>query len=250
MPAEGRGLGSRGTRKGGRDRGDWRKPTSPDFGSEIPDGVACGSEASARPPRGGAGGTGAGGTTAASVAGSEARGGVREDVRFPGGRPQSGRERRTGRTARPRVCERMISNESPVREIRTLGSMSGERKRSRSGVRGTGGMALDAGIRAPSTARPARLFSTLRYAPPHHLRRLSPLLQSHWALLRPIAMPPLQGRVPSGLRIVSISGPARMPVRCARAATETENLSSGAGPKPTTRCCATPLFPAAAIYRP
>ena len=107
------------------------------------------------------GGTGAGGTAAASVAGSEARGGVREDVRFPGGWPQSGRERRSGRTARLRVCERMISNESPVREIRTLGSMSGERKRSRSGVRGTGGMALDAGIRAPSTARPARLSSTL-----------------------------------------------------------------------------------------
>ena len=41
MPAEGRGLGSRGTRKGGRDRGDWRKPTSPVLGSEIPDGVAC-----------------------------------------------------------------------------------------------------------------------------------------------------------------------------------------------------------------
>ena len=104
------------------------------------------------PGRRGAAVGGAGGAAAASVAGSKARGGVREDVRFPGGRPQSGRERRTGRTARPRVCERMISNESPVREIRTLGSMSGERKRSRSGVRGTGGMALDAGIRAPSTA--------------------------------------------------------------------------------------------------
>ena len=76
------------------------------------------------------GSTGAGDIAAASVAGAEARGGVREDVRFPGGRSQSGRERRTGRTARLRVCERMISNESPVREIRTLGSMSGERKRS------------------------------------------------------------------------------------------------------------------------
>ena len=91
------------------------------------------------------------------------RAGLREDVRFPDGRPQSGRERRTVRTARFRVCERMISNESPVREIRTLGSMSGERKRSRSGVRGTGGMALDAEICAPSTARPARLSSTLRW---------------------------------------------------------------------------------------
>ena len=108
------------------------------------------------------GSTGAGDTEAASVAGSEARGGVREDVRFPGGRTQSGRERRTGRTGRLRVGERMISNESPVREIRTLGSMSGERKRGRSGVRGTAGMTLGAGIRAPSTARPARLSSTLR----------------------------------------------------------------------------------------
>ena len=164
MPAEGRGLGSRETRKGGRDQGDWRKPTSPVYGSENPDGDACGSEASAGPPLGGGRGHGRGGTAAASVAGSEARGGVREDVRFPGGWPQRGRERRSGRTARHRVCERMISNESPVREIRTLGSMSGERKRSRSGVRGTGGMALDAGIRAPSTARPARLSSTLRQA--------------------------------------------------------------------------------------
>ena len=76
------------------------------------------------------GSTGAGDTAVASVAGAEARGGVREDVRFPGGRSQSGRERRTGRTAQLRVCERMISNESPVREIRMLGSMSGERKRS------------------------------------------------------------------------------------------------------------------------
>ena len=105
------------------------------------------------------GGTGAGGTAAASVAGSEARGGVREDVRFPGGRPQSGRERRTGRAARPRVCERMISNESRVREIRTLGSMSGERKRSRSGVRGTGGMAPESVLPPPLDRR--ALSSTL-----------------------------------------------------------------------------------------
>ena len=60
MPAEGRGLGSRGTRKGGRDRGDWREPISPVYGSEIPDGVACGSEASAGPPRGGGRGHGRG----------------------------------------------------------------------------------------------------------------------------------------------------------------------------------------------
>ena len=80
------------------------------------------------------GSTGVGDTPVASVAGAEVRGGVRDDVRFPGGRSQSGRERRTGRTTQRRVCERMISNESPVREIRTLGSMSGEGKRSRSGV--------------------------------------------------------------------------------------------------------------------
>ena len=79
------------------------------------------------------GGPGAGDTAAASVAGAEAGGGDREDARFPGGRPQSGRERRTGRMARLRVCERMISNESPVREIRMLGSMSGERKRGQGG---------------------------------------------------------------------------------------------------------------------
>ena len=33
-------------------------------------------------------------------------------------------------TREPHVGERMISNEIPVREIRTLGSMSGERRRS------------------------------------------------------------------------------------------------------------------------
>ena len=121
-------MAREGRRKGGKDLGGWHEPISPAFGSETPDGVAWGSEASAGPPA--VGSTGAGVTAAASVAGAETRGGVREDARFPGGRPQNGRGRRTGWTARRRVGERMTSNESPVREIRTLGSMSGERKRS------------------------------------------------------------------------------------------------------------------------
>ena len=49
---------------------------------------------------------------------------------------------------------------SPVREIRALGSLS-RGTRSRSGVEGMGEMALDAGIHAPLTSRPARLSSTL-----------------------------------------------------------------------------------------
>ena len=40
-----------GRREGGRNDGDWRESISPDFGSETPDGVACGSEASPRPSR-------------------------------------------------------------------------------------------------------------------------------------------------------------------------------------------------------
>ena len=48
MPAEGRGLGSRATRE--RRQGP---RTSPDYGSEIPDGATCGSEASSRWPRSG-----------------------------------------------------------------------------------------------------------------------------------------------------------------------------------------------------
>lgn len=76
---------------------------------------------------------GADDTAAESVAGPEARGGVREDVRLPGGRSQSGRERWTRRTAEFCVGEWMISNESPVWEIRTLGSMTGKRKRGQGG---------------------------------------------------------------------------------------------------------------------
>ena len=77
----------------------------------------------------------------------------------------------------------MISNESRVREIRMLGSMSGERKRSRSGVRGTGGMALDAGIRAPSTARPARLSSTLLRSVAAVASRKDQVKEGHWGEL-------------------------------------------------------------------
>ena len=58
----------------------------------------------------------------------------------------------------------MSLNERAVREIRTLGAMSGERKRSRSGVEGMGEMALDAGIHAPFTTRLARLSPTLQVA--------------------------------------------------------------------------------------
>ena len=58
----------------------------------------------------------------------------------------------------------MSSNERAVRALRTLGSMSGEGKRSRSGVEGIGEMALDAGIHAPFISRLARPSSTLQVA--------------------------------------------------------------------------------------
>ena len=59
--------------------------------------------------------------------------------RSPGRRALAGRQprdcgRNAGRwQAQLRVGESMISSESPVREIRTLGSMSGERKRGQGG---------------------------------------------------------------------------------------------------------------------
>ena len=43
-----------------------------------------------------------------------------------------------GADAKLRESEGMISNESRVREIRTLGSLSGERNRGQGGDRGTG----------------------------------------------------------------------------------------------------------------
>ena len=100
---------------------------------------------------------------AAPVAVSEAQGGVREVRALPrrGAVGELRPDTPECPAAQLRVSEGMISNESRVREIGTLGWTSGERKRGRSRVRGTGGMALDAGIRAPSTARPARLSSTL-----------------------------------------------------------------------------------------
>ena len=62
MPAEGRGLNSRGTsERGDRDHGDWREPPNSGHGSATPAGVACASEGSPELPRGaGAGGTGGG----------------------------------------------------------------------------------------------------------------------------------------------------------------------------------------------
>ena len=52
-------------------------------------------------------------------------------VRFPDGRPWRGRgrERLGGRSGQLPVGEGRLSTESPVREIRTLSSMSGERNR-------------------------------------------------------------------------------------------------------------------------
>ena len=81
----------------------------------------------------------------------------------PGRRALAGRQPHDGgrnagrRQAQLRVGESMISSESPVREIRTLGSMSGERKRGQGGEWGTGMMAKAAGKRPlppPSTSAP------------------------------------------------------------------------------------------------
>ena len=60
-----------------------------------------------------------------------------------------------------RVGESMLSNESPVRKIRTLGSMHGEVKRGQAGDRGTGSMAKAAGISLPLRPQRVRLSSTL-----------------------------------------------------------------------------------------
>ena len=50
---------------------------------------------------------------------------------------------------------------STVRGIRMLDSMSGKRKPSRSGVEGIGGMAMNAGVRAPLTSGLEHSSSTL-----------------------------------------------------------------------------------------
>ena len=71
--------------------------------------------------------------------GGRAGGWVGSWRRSPGRRALAGRQphdcgRNAGRRqAQLRVGESMISSESPVREIRTLGSMSGERKRGQGG---------------------------------------------------------------------------------------------------------------------
>ena len=60
-----------------------------------------------------------------------------------------------------RVAESMLSNESPVRKVRTLGSMHGDRKRGQGGDRGTGTMAKAAGISLPLRPQQVRLASAL-----------------------------------------------------------------------------------------
>ena len=60
-----------------------------------------------------------------------------------------------------RVAEIMLSNESPVRKVRTLGSMHGERKRGQGGDRGTGTMAKAARISLPLRPQQVRLSSAL-----------------------------------------------------------------------------------------
>ena len=73
-----------------------------------------------------------------------------------------------GREKHPWVCgwihavqQRYSKHSSPVREMCTLDSMSGKRKRSRSGVEGIGGMAMDAGVHAPLTSGLEHPASTL-----------------------------------------------------------------------------------------
>lgn len=83
-------------------------------------------------------------------------------MRFPGGSPHSGWERRTRRKARRRVGARIIANESRVRETRMLGSMSGGRDRGQGGDRGTGTGARVAGelLLPPSSTTAPLLDST------------------------------------------------------------------------------------------
>ena len=60
---------------------------------------------------------------------------------------------------RPQVQLRVA--ESPVRKVRTLGSMHGDRKRGQGGDRGTGTMAKAAGISLPLRPQQVRLASAL-----------------------------------------------------------------------------------------
>ena len=61
------------------------------------------------------------------MAGSAVREGVLQEVCIPSDRPEWGRECWTERTVQLSAGEGMILNESESREIRTLGSTSGER---------------------------------------------------------------------------------------------------------------------------
>ena len=94
---------------------------------------------------------------------SEAQGTVRKTRALPEGEAADGL--RLGTPESPesqlRVSEGMVSNESRVRESRTLGSMSGERNRGQGGDRGTGTGARVVGellIAPSSTSAPPRLY--------------------------------------------------------------------------------------------
>ena len=77
----------------------------------------------------------------------------------------AGRRFGTPEGADSQLCggESMISNESPVWKVRTLGSMSRERKRGQGGDRGTGTMAKALGNCYSLHPRQVRLSSTLQF---------------------------------------------------------------------------------------
>ena len=164
MPAEGRASGREDRQKGDRDPRDWREPPSSGNGSETPAGVACESEGSLGLPRGaGAGPRRRPCRQSRRWLSRKHRVKSGKVVRFPDGRPWRihGRERLRVRTEQLPVGEGMISNQSPVRENRTLGSMSRERNRDQGGDRGTGTRAKAVSNRYSLHPRQARLSSTL-----------------------------------------------------------------------------------------
>ena len=77
----------------------------------------------------------------------------------------AGRRFGTPEGADSQLCggESMISNESPVWKVRTLGSMSRERKRGQGGDRGTGTVAKAVGNCYSLHPRQVRLSSTLQF---------------------------------------------------------------------------------------
>ena len=89
----------------------------------------------------------AGDEAAAPVAVPEAQGEVGGVRALPGRAPVAVHGPHAPERADGQLCvgEGMISNESPVPAIRTLGSMRGEGKRGQGGDRGTGTMAKAAG---------------------------------------------------------------------------------------------------------